>query len=211
MLQTVSQNIKNNASLNRLEIEDCERLSRHTIADYRSAALARQTTRLNSAADDAITLLNADHDYLILLFSAYKNSINNTEKTLLLSQICTELLLHRQVEEEVFYPAAKLALLDDGYLIDEPIIEHNGLIALIADIQHLNREENQQSDRNFSNKVEILAEYVHYHVKQERDFIFPKLREINMDLKALSREIALRKIALRKQATESNAFIAHQR
>lgn len=189
MLQIVGSNTKNISGFySNLNIEDVDPLNVDQSNTYTRFNRHFSTSNLQkNLIDDAIALLNADHDYLSYLFFTYENSTNTTEKTLLLTQVCTELLLHRQVEEEVFYPAAKLALLNDGYLIDEPIIEHNGLIALIADIQQSNDAyaENLESNTNlkfdslkedsFKNKVDILAEYVKYHIKQEREYIFPKI------------------------------------
>lgn len=144
----------------------------------------------HSKTADAITLLTADHDYLTRLFLDYKNAATGIEKQRLASEICTELLVHTQVEEEVFYPVVK-TVLDKGATLPEPIIEHAGLKALIADLETIYLPGNC-----FDDKIEFLAAYMKHHIKEDHEQIFPKLRLSNMDLQGLGQEIALRKLAL---------------
>ncbi|WP_020167324.1 MULTISPECIES: hemerythrin domain-containing protein [Methylotenera] len=144
----------------------------------------------DSKSTDAITLLTADHDYLTHLFLDYNNAETTSVKERLALEICTELLVHTQVEEEIFYPLVK-TILDKGATLPEPIIEYEGLKALIADIEAIYLPGNC-----FDDQIKFLAEYVKHHVKEDHEQIFPKLRLSNIDLKALGQEIALRKLAL---------------
>jgi hypothetical protein len=45
------------------------------------------------------------------------------EKTALVQTLCNELTVHAEIEEELFYPAARDAL-DDDPLLDEAEVEH---------------------------------------------------------------------------------------
>ena len=57
-----------------------------------------------------------------------------SKKKQLVEEICTELSVHAQVEEEIFYPAVKEAL-DDHELVPEATVEHASLKALISEVE----------------------------------------------------------------------------
>lgn len=180
------------------QIDDLYHLVRY--ARFDEQKLLSNFSQNNTANQDAIDLLTADHQYLTDLFVAYDNLSNASrdnavEKAHLIAEICTELSIHTQIEEAIFYPAVKAALLNDGYFMDEPIIESAGLLALIADIEY-----DQSAGINCEGKIKILAEYLKYHVNQDRDSLFPKLRlaqsTAQIDLLALGQQIATKKSML---------------
>jgi hemerythrin superfamily protein len=77
----------------------------------------------------AIELLKRDHDDVDTLFSQYEDSKDTADddaKEMLVTQICDALTVHAQIEEEIFYPAARRALDgDEGKdLLDEAAVEH---------------------------------------------------------------------------------------
>ena len=136
---------------------------------------------------DATTLLRADHKAVTELFEEYEKSRSASRKKELVNQICTELTVHAQVEEEIFYPAVKEAL-KDKELVPEATVEHAGVKALIAQI------EGQKPDGEmFDAKVKVLSEYVKHHVKEEQNEMFPKAKESKLDMMELGAQIAMRK------------------
>ena len=213
MLQGVNSNHHFSVSKgmhNHFEIDDLYQLVRYARFDDRAfknqqldeqkllTDLSALKVQENIATKDAIEILTTDHQYLTDLFLAYENLANasqdnSVEKAQLIAEICTELALHTQIEEKIFYPAAKAALLNTDYLVDEPIIEYAGLMALIADVEH-----DQLLGKCCENKIKVLSEYLQHHVKQERD-LFPQVRTANIDLQALGQEMALEKLALTAQ------------
>jgi hypothetical protein len=54
---------------------------------------------------DAISLLKTDHRKVKNLFARYESAGNFSTKQLIAEQVFTELELHAQLEENVFYPA----------------------------------------------------------------------------------------------------------
>jgi hemerythrin superfamily protein len=109
------------------------------------------------------------------------------KKQELAQQICQELTVHAQVEEELFYPALRGALKETD-LLDEAEVEHQSAKDLIAQIQAGGEEEKIDA------KVTVLGEYIDHHVKEERNEIFPKARAARkLDLVAMRDEIAARK------------------
>lgn len=83
---------------------------------------------------EAIKLLTADHQLVSKLFNDYEKASTKAMKKKLVTQICMELSVHAQVEEEIFYPAVKKAL-KDHELIPEATVEHASLEVLIMQIE----------------------------------------------------------------------------
>ena len=146
------------------------------------------------AANDAIALLKADHQEVSEMLERFEKARSNTKEKLA-QQICTALTVHAQIEEEIFYPAAREALGEEGEdLLNEAKVEHESLKELIAKI-----EGSGSDDELFDANVKVLGEYVKHHVKEEHNEIFPKCRKSDMDLKALGEELAARKAELMKE------------
>lgn len=144
-------------------------------------------TEKKSKPQEAIALLKADHKVVSMLFEQYENARSSTKKKALVSQICTELSIHAQIEEEVFYPQVQ-AELKDKELIPEAIVEHATLKDLIAQI-----EDGEPEDELYDAKVKVLSEYVKHHVKEEQNELFPKVKSSKLDLHALGEQLAQRK------------------
>ena len=66
---------------------------------------ARSSTR---SAENAITILTADHKKVSKIFAQYEKVKDNDleQKQQLAKMACDELTIHAQVEEETFYPAS---------------------------------------------------------------------------------------------------------
>jgi hemerythrin superfamily protein len=139
------------------------------------------------ATNDAIALLKADHKEVSDMFDKFESA--RSTKAKLAQQICQALTVHARIEEEIFYPAAREALGEDGEdLLDEAKVEHNSLKELIGHI-----EGSSSQDDLFEAHVRVLGEYVKHHVKEEEGELFPKLRKSEMDLGAVGEQLAARK------------------
>ena len=150
--------------------------------------MATATTKMKDACD----FLDADHKAvkkMFMEFEALTESGGNTKekKRVLAEKICTELTVHTQIEEEIFYPAIRKAIKDD-LLMNEAEVEHTSAKDLIAQIQEMN-----PGDPLFDAKVTVLGEYIDHHVKEERTEMFPKARATKVDLVALRDALQARK------------------
>src|SRR4051812_8944111 len=80
-------------------------------------------------AKDACDLLDADHKAVKKMFNEYEELTESRgrgaaqKKMDLARQICQELTVHAQIEEEIFYPALREALKETD-LIAEAAVEH---------------------------------------------------------------------------------------
>ena len=135
-------------------------------------------------------MLRADHKKVSGLFAEYDKSRTTARKKDLVAQICTELSVHAEIEEEIFYPAVKQAL-NDKELVPEATVEHATLKELIAQVQGI-----EPDGEMFDARVKVLSEYVKHHVKEEQNEMFPKARESALDMKALGARMARRKAEL---------------
>jgi hemerythrin superfamily protein len=163
----------------------------------------------SSESTNAIDLLKRDHDDVDKLFSQYediKDGDDNREKELLVAQICDALSVHAQIEEEIFYPAARSALdQDEGKdLIDEAAVEHQTLKDLIARL-----EQAPTDDPLYDAGVKVLSEYVKHHVKEEENELFPKCKSSPMDVDAVGAQLAERKAELTRQASRQGRKTAN--
>jgi hypothetical protein len=156
-------------------------------------------TATRRSKNDAIKLLTADHAKVKKMFKEFeKLSKKNDEegKTELAAQICEELTVHAQLEEEIFYPAAREAIEDDD-LMNEAMVEHNSAKDLISQIQSMGA-----SDPMFDATVKVLGEYVNHHVEEEQNEIFPKVEKAKVDLEEIGAEMARRKEELTEELAE---------
>ena len=143
-----------------------------------------------AAPKDAIELLRADHKAVSGLFADYEKTRSAAKKKELVAEICTELTVHTQIEEEIFYPAVKAAL-KDKLLVPEGTIEHGGIKDLIAQL-----EGTEPDGEMYDAKVKVLSEYVEHHVKEEQTDMFPKAKSTSLDLVELGARMAARKVDL---------------
>lgn len=155
-----------------------------------TATKTTATSKTSPAAKDAIALLKADHATVSGLFAEYEKTDSRKKKKALVAEICTELTVHAQVEEEIFYPAFKAAL-KDKLLVPEATVEHASVKDLIAQIEGAEPE-----GEVYDAKVKVLSEYVKHHVKEEQDEMFPKAKATSLDLVELGTRMAARKADL---------------
>lgn len=144
-------------------------------------------------AQEATALLKADHKAVDALFEQYESARSATKKKAIVAQICTELTVHAQIEEEIFYPQVKEAL-KDKELIPEATVEHATLKELIAQLEMA-----EPDDEMYDAKVKVLSEYVKHHVKEEQNEMFPKAKASKLDMQALGEQLQQRKDELLAQ------------
>ena len=144
-------------------------------------------------AQDAIAMLTADHKKVKRLFADFdklKDAGSDEDKASIVDQICNELKIHTELEEEIFYPAVRKAI-DDGDLMDEALVEHAGAKDLIAQL-----EDARPEDDLYDAKVTVLGEQIQHHVKEEEGNMFLKARKAKVDTEALGATMLKRKITL---------------
>ena len=143
---------------------------------------------------DACDLLDADHKKVQKMFKEYEELTGSRARSAaqkkmdLAHQICLELTVHTQIEDEIFYPACREAIKDTD-LLDEATVEHQSAKELIEQLQQA-----AEADEMFDAKVKVLGEYVNHHIKEEKNELFPKARSARkLDLVSMRDELEARK------------------
>ena len=149
-----------------------------------------------TSKQDGLQLLAADHREVEGLFADFEKAKGASEKEELVRQICTELKIHTQIEEEIYYPAIQGKVEQPD--LDEAYVEHDSAKLLVNEL------EAAEPDESFYDaKVKVLQELIEHHVKEEekqRDNLFQQTRAAEVDLEALGQRLAARKAELMELA-----------
>ena len=138
---------------------------------------------------DAIALLKQDHRTVEELFAEFERAGGDGRKQKLAEQICLELAIHAEIEEEIFYPACDGKVEED--LLKEAYVEHDGAKLLIAEILA-----GEPSDEFYDSKVKVLQEQIEHHVEEEEkrmEGLFSQARKAGLDMDSLGEQLAARK------------------
>ena len=147
-------------------------------------AKTAKSTRL-----DAIALLKADHRKVEELFEKFEDAKSASAKKALTQEICTELMIHATIEEEIFYPACKGKVEED--LMDDSYVEHDGAKVMIAELLA-----GSPDDEFYDAKMTVLSEEIKHHVKEEEkpgEGVFSQARDGEVDMDELGERLAARK------------------
>ncbi len=149
-----------------------------------------------SRVPDAIAFLENEHREVEKLFESFEKARSDDKKEGYADRICLELRIHTRIEEEILYPPAR-ATLDDDFIVDEAVVEHDSAKALIAQIEGM-----RPGDDFYDAKVKVLSEHIEHHVEEEEEELFPQLRESGIDLVALGERLRERKDELLAQMAQ---------
>jgi hemerythrin superfamily protein len=118
-------------------------------------------------------MLQADHRKVQNLFASYQRARDYATKQQIAEQVFTELDLHAQLEETVFYPAFDAQAGKKGtQLVADSRLAHEAVRELMIDMQHLDIEE------EFEAKFQELRQCVQHHLAQEETEMFPEAAQI---------------------------------
>lgn len=145
------------------------------------------TSKPAAKPQEATAMLRADHKLVSGLFADFEKTRSAARKKAIAAKICSELTVHAQLEEEIFYPAFKAAL-KDHELVPEAHVEHASVKDLIAQVEGV-----EPDGEMFDAKVKVMGEFVKHHVKEEQTQMFPKAKKSKMDLRELGRQMHERK------------------
>jgi hemerythrin superfamily protein len=140
------------------------------------------TKETSKSESKAVQLLKTDHRKVEELFASFEDA-DAEEKLAIATDIVTELKVHMEVEEQLFYPFVR-TLVEDSMLITEAEIEHNAAKELMTQI-----EGTTGADEEFEARVKVLKEQIEHHVKEEENELFPKLKAHKDELDGLGEEM----------------------
>lgn len=141
---------------------------------------------------DAVTLLKEDHRKVEDLFKQFEEAKGDGRKRKIAEQIAAELIVHTQIEEEIFYPACEGKVEEAD--IKEAYVEHDAAKVLVAEIIA-----GGPDDDYYESKVHVLQEEIEHHVKDEERWltgVFSQAKRHGVDMDKLGDELAARKAEL---------------
>ena len=119
---------------------------------------------------DAIQLLKDDHRKVEKIFLDLENK--RDDRRALFPELDRELSIHAEIEEKVFYPAARGAE-PTRDLVLESIEEHKQIKMVLADL-----EKTDMRTAEWAADLKVLKEDVMHHVGEEEKELFPKVQKI---------------------------------
>lgn len=122
-----------------------------------------------------VEMLKADHRQVGNLFEKYRLSENPEEKIQLAKEIFSDLEIHANLEEKVFYPEVENASPEGSLLIADSRREHQQMKEIINDLRDLDTQ-----DTSYEIKMVDLENIVNHHVNDEETKVFP-FAEANID------------------------------
>jgi hemerythrin superfamily protein len=123
---------------------------------------------------DAIKLLQTGHKKVKGLFADYEKAERKDRKQRLADEIMTELRVHTQVEEAVFYPAFRDKADEEGKeLVAEAEEEHHVVDTLMEELAGLNA-----GAEEFEAKFTVMRENVEHHIEEEEGEMFPQAKKV---------------------------------
>lgn len=145
---------------------------------------------------DAIRLLEQDHHQVEQLFDQFDRA-SESDKQQIVERICMELETHTQIEQEIFYPAVRSGLGQDGNeLVDEGLVEHQNVNQLIQQIRAMT-----PGEQGFDARVTVLMEEVRHHVDEEETEMFPLVQSsMSSQLDSLGQQLEQRKQQIMSRA-----------
>jgi hemerythrin-like domain-containing protein len=139
---------------------------------------------------DAVKLIKDDHKKVKELFRTFENARSADRKMAIAQEVFQELDVHAEIEEEIFYPAAKAKADKQGQeLVAEAVEEHHVVKMLISELKAM-REVNEQFEAKFT----VLIENVEHHIEEEEKEMLPDAQKtLGDDIKALGEQMMARK------------------
>jgi hemerythrin superfamily protein len=120
-------------------------------------------------------LLRNDHDALKDMFNKFKKSgpRNQEGKKALFDEMRKEILIHSQMEKEIFYPTLSgTASTRAADLVANQEQQHRSMEKLVQELEGMNG-----SEKNFESKLTQLMDQVLMHIEQEEEEIFEEARK----------------------------------
>lgn len=144
--------------------------------------------------NDPIKMLKEDHKTVKALFEQFE-AADGRSRGRIAREAIAELDTHADIEEEIFYPAAKKAV-GDEMIMAEALEEHHVVHLLIAELKDMLEAGDVGTD--FQAKFTVLAENTRHHIKEEENEMLPLAARIPAaEREALGNRMAARRAQLK--------------
>src|SRR5688500_11042031 len=153
---------------------------------------------MRKAGPSATDMIRADHSRVVAAFHRYKADSRPARKQAIAGMICASLLVHARIEEEIFYPAMRVA---GSTLLDELEPEHQEMRTLIATLSGMEATD-PQFDLTF---MELMRAVIH-HVADEETMLLTHAETVLADrLGELGAQMTARRVQLKGELVGEKA------
>ena len=128
---------------------------------------------LKNAGPSATDMIRADHTRVVAAFHRYKAESRPAKKRAIVGLVCSSLLVHARIEDEIFYPAMRAA---GSTLLDDLEPEHEEMRTLIAQLTGM-QPTDPQYDATF---MELMRNVIH-HVADEETMLLTHAESVLAD------------------------------
>lgn len=155
------------------------------------------------AHSDAITKLEADHDYIEALFDQLKDADEAATRRIGV-EVCQRVRIHMALEEELLYPALRGRPQANEDKLDEGLVEHDTGKLLINDVLA------DPDQDKLGPKLQVLGEQMEHHHKEEEEAkgVFAMARKAGLDLVAMLDAMESREGELKAAAAQDTLHAA---
>ena len=144
---------------------------------------------MQKLAPNAADIIRSDHSQVMVLFHRYKSSSTPAAKKAVVAGVCLALEIHAQVEEEIFYPALRVAA---GPVVEQLVPEHDEMRRLIGELRAMD-----PGAPGYDATFMTLMRAVIHHVADEETQLLPDAeRVLGYRLTELGVEMTKRRLQL---------------
>ena len=147
----------------------------------------------SGAKNQIIAMLKADHKKVKKAFKDFEKLDPQEDPEscqALVEQTLAEIEVHAELEEQVFYPAARSAIKEED-LIDEAEVEHMTAKVLIEQLKGMNTD-----DEKYAATFKVLGEYINHHVQEEEGEMFKQLTQPGADWDSVLEQMQEQRVQL---------------
>ena len=140
----------------------------------------------SSAKNQIVAMLKADHKKVKKAFKDFEKmdpQEDPQECQALVEHTLGEIEVHAELEEQLFYPAARGAIEEED-LIDEAEVEHMTAKVLIQQLKGMGAQ-----DEKFAATFKVLGEYLKHHIEEEEGEMFKQLTASGADWRTVLEEM----------------------
>ena len=126
----------------------------------------------SGAKGKIVAMLKADHKKVKKAFKDFEKMDPQEDPEqcqALVQQTLAEVEVHAELEEQMFYPAARGAIEEED-LIDEAEVEHMTAKVLIGQLKGMGPDEEK-----YAATFKVLGEYMNHHIQEEEGEMFKQI------------------------------------
>jgi hypothetical protein len=159
--------------------------NRNTSSRSASGSTSGSSRGATGAKTQILSMLKADHKKVRKAFKDFEKMDPHEDPDAcmeLVEQTLQDIEAHAELEEQLFYPAARGAIKEED-LIDEAEVEHMTAKVLMEQLKSM-----QPEDEKFAATFKVLGEYLNHHIEEEEGQMFKSLTS-STDWEALLEEM----------------------